>query len=70
ALRQWQSNRHHCLSVIDGLCVQSVGKAAYRHAKALGVASLTHRAGIALASSVQFTLKNASCAGHRRGVFQ
>lgn len=52
ALRRWQGNRHHCLSVIDGLCGQSVGKAEYRHAKALGFGSLTHRAGGAVASSV------------------
>ena len=52
ALRRWQGNRHHCLSVFDGLCDQSVGKAAYRHAKALGFSSLAHRAGIAVASSV------------------
>jgi len=51
-LRQWQGNRHHCLLVIDGLCVQSVGKAEYRHAKALGFGSLAHRAGDAVASSV------------------
>ena len=52
ALRRWQGNQHHCLSVIDGQRVQSVGKAEYRHAKALGFGSLTHRAGYAIASSV------------------
>lgn len=38
--------------MIDGLCDQSVSKAEYRHAKALGYGSLTHRAGYAIASSV------------------
>ena len=52
ALRQWQSNRHHCLSVYDGLGCQSVGKAEYRHAKAIDFGSLSHRAGGAVASSV------------------
>jgi len=52
ALRQWQGNRHHCLSVCDGLGCQSVGKAEYRHAKAIGFGSLSHRAGGAVASSV------------------
>jgi len=45
ASRQWQGNRHHCLSVCDGLGGQSVGKAGYRHAKAIGNGSLSHRAG-------------------------
>jgi len=40
ASRQWQGNRHHCLSVCNGLGCQSVGKAEYRHAKALGYGSL------------------------------
>ena len=52
ALRQWQGNRHHCLSVCNGLGCQSVGKAEYRHAKAIGFGSLSHRAGGAVASSV------------------
>ena len=52
ALRQWQGNRHHCLSVCDGLGGQSVGTAEYRHAKAIGFSSLSHRAGGAVASSV------------------
>ena len=52
ALRQWQGNRHHCLSVCDGLGGQSVGKAEYRHAKVIGFGSLSHRAGGAVASSV------------------
>lgn len=52
ALRQWQSNRHHCLQVFDGLYLQSVGKAEDRHAKAIGFGSLSHRAGGAVASSV------------------
>ena len=52
ALRQWQGNRHHCLSVCDGLGGQSVGKAEYRHAKAIGFGSLSHRAGGTVASSV------------------
>jgi hypothetical protein len=51
-LRQWQGNRHHCFKVIDGLWPQSVGTVLLHPAKALGVASLTHRAGVALASSV------------------
>jgi len=45
ASRPWQGNRHHCLSVCDGLGGQSVGKAGYRHAKAIGNGSLSHRAG-------------------------
>ena len=52
ALRQWQGNRHHCLPVFDGLYLQSVGKAEYRHAKVIGFGSLSHRAGGAIASSV------------------
>ena len=52
ASRQWQGNRHHCLSVCDGLGGQSVGKAEYRHAKAIGFGSLSHRAGGTVASSV------------------
>lgn len=52
ALRQWQGNRHHCLPVFDGLYLQSVGKAEYRHAKVIGFGSLSHRAGGAVASSV------------------
>jgi hypothetical protein len=52
ALRQWQGNRHHCLPLFDGLYRQSVGKAEYRHAKAIGFGSLSHRAGGAVASSV------------------
>ena len=52
ALRRWQGNRHHCLPVFDGLYLQSVGKAEYRHAKAIGFGSLSHRAGGAAASSV------------------
>ena len=52
ALRQWQGNRHHCLSVCGGMGGQSVGKAEYRHAKAIGFGSLAHRAGVAIASSV------------------
>ena len=52
ATRQRQGNRHHCLPVFDGLYLQSVGKAEYRHAKAIGFGSLSHRAGDAVASSV------------------
>jgi len=55
-VRRWQGNQHHCLSVIDGQRVQSVGKAEYRHAKALGLGSLAHRAGDAVASSVTMRL--------------
>ena len=52
APRQRQGNRHHRLPVFDGLYLQSVGKAEYRHAKAIGFGSLSHRAGGAVASSV------------------
>ena len=38
--------------MFNGLYLQSVGKAEYRHAKALGFGSLSHRAGGAVASSV------------------
>lgn len=51
-MRQWQGNRHHCLPVFDGLYLQSVGKAEYRHAKVIGFGSLSHRAGCAVASNV------------------
>ena len=52
APRQRQGNQHHCLPMFDGLYLQSVGKAEYRHAKALGFGSLSHRAGGAVTSSV------------------
>ena len=52
AARYEPGNRHHCLSVIERLWLQSVGTVLLHPAKAFGFGSLSPRAGGVVASSV------------------
>lgn len=61
ALRRWQGNRHHCLSVIDGLWLSVSWQGGVPPCQSIGFGSLTHRAGGPLRASSYMLATPWSC---------